>query len=86
MTSAPSFVPIKIFGSNFKQSDWMLRIFNQSKCLIIMQHYIYATWAVAVALDFRGSNPVISKNLYSIFTVNYIELTKIKKKRSGMAH
>ena len=36
--------------------------------------------------EVRGSNPVIGKNLYGTFTVNYIEKTKIKKKRPGMAH
>ena len=36
--------------------------------------------------EVRGSNPVISKNLYRTFTVNCIENTKIKKKRPGTAH
>ena len=36
--------------------------------------------------EVRGSNPVISKNLYRTFTVNCIEKTKIKKKRPGIAH
>ena len=53
------------------------------------------TWAVVVAqlveqslpiIEVRGSNPVIGKKLYWIFTVNCIEKTKMKKKRPGMAH
>ena len=36
--------------------------------------------------EVRGSNPVISKKLYSMFTVNCIEKTKIKKKRLGLAN
>ena len=38
--------------------------------------------------EVRGSNPVIGKLLSDIylFTDNYIEKTKIKKKRPGMAH
>ena len=52
-------------------------------------------WAVVVAQaversipipEVRGSNPIMGKNLYLTFTVNCIEKTKIKKKRSGMAH
>ena len=35
--------------------------------------------------EVRGSNPVIGENLYSTFTVNCFEKTKIKKKRPGMA-
>ena len=34
----------------------------------------------------RGSNAVIGKKLYCIFTVNFSEKTKIKKKRVRMAH
>ena len=33
--------------------------------------------------EVRGSNPVISKKLYWIFTVNCIQKTKIKKKEAG---
>ena len=53
------------------------------------------TWEVVVAqlversiltLEARGLNPVIGKNLYRTFTVNYTIKTKIKKKRPGMAH
>ena len=40
--------------------------------------------------EVRSSKPVIGKLLYRIFnclpTVNFIEKTKIKKKRPGMAH
>ena len=40
--------------------------------------------------EVRGSNPVISKNLYIYWTFVYCQLcmekTKIKKKRPGMAH
>ena len=36
--------------------------------------------------EVRGSNPVIGKNLFWTFTVRCIEKTKIKKKRSGLAH
>ena len=36
--------------------------------------------------EVRGSNPVIGKKLYSTFTVNCIEKTKIEKKRPGIAH
>ena len=56
-------------------------------------------WAVVVAQlverslpipDVRGSNPVISKNLFIHWTLVYcqlcIEKTKIKEKRPGMAH
>ena len=52
-------------------------------------------WAVVLAQlveqllpipEILGSNPVIGKNLYWTCTVNCIEKTKIKKKRSGMAH
>ena len=32
--------------------------------------------------EVRGSNPVLGKNLYSTFTVNCIEKTKIKKKEA----
>ena len=52
-------------------------------------------WAVVVAQlverslpipQVRGSNPVIGKNSYWTFTVNFIEKTKIKRKRSEMGH
>ena len=48
-------------------------------------------WEVVVAQllpmpEVRGSNPIIGKYVYWTFTVNYIEKTKIKKKRPGMAH
>ena len=33
-----------------------------------------------------GSNPVIGKNLYRTINVNFIEKTKVKKNRPGMAH
>ena len=36
--------------------------------------------------EVRGSNPVIGKTIYYLYTVNGIEKTKIKKKRPGMAH
>ena len=36
--------------------------------------------------EVRGSNPVIGKKLYCMFTVNCIEKTKIKKKRLRLAH
>ena len=36
--------------------------------------------------EVRGSNPVICKLLYYLYTVNCIEKTKIKLKRPGMDH
>ena len=36
--------------------------------------------------EVRGSNPVIGENLYSTFTVDCFEKTKIKKKRPGIAN
>ena len=37
--------------------------------------------------EVQGSNPVISKLLYgTLFTINCIEKTKIKKKRPGTGH
>ena len=42
---------------------------------------------VASIQEVRGSNPVIGKNLcWTLFAVNWIEKTKIKKKRPNMAH
>ena len=52
-------------------------------------------WAVVVAQlveqslpipEVGGSNPVIGKKLYWTFTVNCIDNTKIKRKRTGIAH
>ena len=36
--------------------------------------------------EVRGSNPVIGENLYSTFTVDFFEKTKIMKKNTGIAH
>ena len=36
--------------------------------------------------EVRSLNPVTGKNVYRTFTVNCIDRTKIKKKRSGMTH
>ena len=35
--------------------------------------------------EVRGSNPFIGNVLYCTFILNFIEKTKIKKKRPGMA-
>ena len=37
-------------------------------------------------IEVRGSNPVIGENLYSTFTVDCFEKTKIMKKNTGIAH
>ena len=56
---------------------------------------ISVIWAVVVTQlverllpipEVDGSNAVIGKKLYLTFTVNYIEKTKIKKKRPGLAN
>ena len=36
--------------------------------------------------EVHDSNPVIGKKLYRTFTVSFVEKSKIKKKRPGMAH
>ena len=45
-----------------------------------------AEWVLPIP-EVCGSNPVIGEYLSEhLFTVNYIEKKKIKKKRPGMAH
>ena len=69
-------------------------------CFLVLEecikNIVNDSWAVVVAqlvvrspptLGIHGSNPVISKILYTNFSANcMIEKTKIKKKRPGMAH
>ena len=50
-----------------------------------MNWFQWVEWLLPIP-DGRGSNLVICKNLYCTLTVNCIEKTKVKKKRSGMAH
>ena len=58
-------------------------------------HWARNGWAVVMAQlverllttpEVRSSNPVIDKNVYWTFTVNWIEKMKMKKKRPGLAH
>ena len=68
---------------------------NQANNRNKLRKVTFNLWAVVVAQlvewllptpDVSGSNPVIGKNLFGIFTVNCIEKTKIKKKRPGLPH
>ena len=64
---------------------WLLRLFSLKaffKAVVVAQ-LVERSFPIPKV---HGSNPVICNKLYWTFTLDYIEKTKTKKKRPGMAH